>query len=126
MVDREDDARRAQEARARTTAAAREADRKALQESRDEQAKANTEAMRRQGESQPTPTQEENDLARLGQHVMDKEDDGSAPDFSNLSPGERKRREDEYAKRRTAEPSSSAPYRTRESTAPKPAASPKT
>jgi hypothetical protein len=29
---------------------------------------------------QPTPTQEENDLAATGQHVMNKEDDGSGPD----------------------------------------------
>lgn len=126
MVDRDDDVRRAQDARARTTAAAREADRKALQENREEQARSNTEAMRRQDESQPTPTQEENDLARLGQHVMDKEDDGSAPDLSNLSPAERKRREDEHAKRRSSEASGSAAYRTRESTSPKPAAAPKT
>ena len=28
----------------------------------------------------PTPTQEENDLAALGAHVNEKEDDGSGPD----------------------------------------------
>ena len=28
----------------------------------------------------PTPTQEENDLAKLGQTVMNKQDDGSGPD----------------------------------------------
>lgn len=28
----------------------------------------------------PTPTQEENDLAALGAHVVEKEDDGSGPD----------------------------------------------
>lgn len=29
----------------------------------------------------PTPTQEENDRAKLGEHVMEKEDDGSGPDL---------------------------------------------
>jgi hypothetical protein len=28
----------------------------------------------------PTPTQEENDIAALGGHIMEKEDDGSGPD----------------------------------------------
>jgi hypothetical protein len=28
----------------------------------------------------PTPTQEENDRAKLGEHVMEKQDDGSGPD----------------------------------------------
>lgn len=28
----------------------------------------------------PTPTQEENDRAMLGEHVLEKEDDGSGPD----------------------------------------------
>jgi hypothetical protein len=31
-------------------------------------------------QGKPTPTQEENDLAALGAHVMEKEPDGSAPD----------------------------------------------
>lgn len=40
---------------------------------------------RRQGDERlskgkPTPTQEENDRAKLGEHVLDKEDDGSGPD----------------------------------------------
>jgi hypothetical protein len=30
----------------------------------------------------PTPTQRENDLAMLGQHVVEKEDDGSGPDLA--------------------------------------------
>jgi hypothetical protein len=29
----------------------------------------------------PTPTQEENDKAALGEHVLQKEDDGSGPDL---------------------------------------------
>lgn len=52
---------------------------KAMQEQRDERAKANLEAMKRMDSSKPTPTQEENDLARLGVHVDEKEDDGSGP-----------------------------------------------
>ena len=35
---------------------------------------------------QPTPTQEENDLARVGQSVVDKEPDGSPEDTNNFSP----------------------------------------
>jgi len=43
-------------------------------------------AEERQG-AQPTPTQEENDLAKSGQNVMEKEDDGSGPE---RRPGESK------------------------------------
>jgi hypothetical protein len=40
---------------------------------------------RRQGDEKlskgrPTPTQEENDRAKLGEHVLEHEDDGSGPD----------------------------------------------
>jgi hypothetical protein len=51
----------------------------ALQEQREAQAVANEEAMERMDTAQPTPTQEENDLARLGIHVDEKEPDGSGP-----------------------------------------------
>lgn len=50
-----------------------------LQEQREARATANEEAMERMDSSQPTPTQEENDLARLGIHVDEKEHDGSGP-----------------------------------------------
>jgi hypothetical protein len=32
----------------------------------------------------PTPTQEENDRAKLGEHVLEKEDDGGGPDINEL------------------------------------------
>jgi len=51
--------------------------RKAMQEQRERVNKANEEAMKRVAESRPTPTQEENDLARIGIHVETKEDDKS-------------------------------------------------
>jgi len=51
--------------------------RKAMQEQRERTNKANEEAMKRVAESRPTPTQEENDLARIGIHVETKEDDKS-------------------------------------------------
>jgi len=51
--------------------------RKAMQEQREQINKANEEAMKRVAESRPTPTQEENDLARIGIHVETKEDDKS-------------------------------------------------
>lgn len=52
-------------------------DAKAMVENRDERAKLNEEAMKRMASSQPTPTQEENDLARIGIQVDEKEDDKS-------------------------------------------------
>lgn len=52
---------------------------KAMQEQREEQNKANAEAMKRMDSSRPTPTQEENDLVRLGIAVDEKQDDGSGP-----------------------------------------------
>jgi hypothetical protein len=52
---------------------------KALAERRADQKKANEEAMKRMDESHPTPTQEENDLAKLGVHDQELEDDGSGP-----------------------------------------------
>ena len=50
-----------------------------LQEQREERATANEQAMERMDSCQPTPTQEENDLARLGIQVDEKEPDGSGP-----------------------------------------------
>lgn len=50
-----------------------------LQDQNEERAIANEEAMERMDSAQPTPTQEENDLARLGIHVDEKEPDGSGP-----------------------------------------------
>ena len=55
----------------------REKAKQALQEQRDERAKATAEAVKRMESTQPTPTQEENDLAKLGIAVEEKEDDGS-------------------------------------------------
>ena len=53
--------------------------RKAMAEQRERVNKANEEAMKRVAESRPTPTQEENDLARIGVHVEEKQTDGSGP-----------------------------------------------
>ena len=55
----------------------REEARKAMEEQRDFVNKENEAAMKRVADARPTPTQEENDLARLGIHVEKKEDDGS-------------------------------------------------
>jgi hypothetical protein len=51
--------------------------RKAVQEQREERAKATAEAVKRMESTQPTPTQEENDLAKVGVVIEEKEDDGS-------------------------------------------------
>ena len=56
---------------------AQEDARKAVQEQREERAKATAEAVHRMESTQPTPTQEENDLAKVGVVVDEKEDDGS-------------------------------------------------
>ena len=50
-----------------------------LQEQREMRDRANEEAMERMDSAQPTPTQEENDLAKLGIQVDEKEPDGSGP-----------------------------------------------
>jgi hypothetical protein len=52
-------------------------DAKAMQAQREERAKVTAEAVKRMESSQPTPTQEENDLAKIGIAVDEKEDDGS-------------------------------------------------
>jgi hypothetical protein len=54
--------------------------RKKLGEERQAREKAGKEHAKAAGEIKPTPTQEENDLAASGVHVMEKEDDGSGPD----------------------------------------------
>lgn len=53
---------------------------KHLAESKERRDKANKEHEERVAHSKPTPTQEENDLAKLGASVHDKQADGSAPD----------------------------------------------
>ena len=50
-----------------------------MQARRDEQTRSNEEAMKRMESTQPTPTQEENDLAKLGVAVDEKEPDGAGP-----------------------------------------------
>lgn len=54
-----------------------DARRKAFEDAREEREKLNAEAAERMETSQPTPTQEENDLARLGIPVEEKQDDRS-------------------------------------------------
>lgn len=55
---------------------------KDMEARRDELARANAETEKRVANSKPTPTQEENDLAKIGALDIDsKEDDGSGPDL---------------------------------------------
>lgn len=49
----------------------------------------------------PTPTQEENDLAASGVHVLEKEPDGSPPDTGGLPAGERDKHQAEHEKRQS-------------------------
>lgn len=75
----------------------------------DDETKARTEAMeetaRRQSEAKPTPTQRENDLAKLGAlDIDDKEDDGSGPELLPVT------------RREAVSGGDQGRYRTREST----------
>jgi TRAP-type C4-dicarboxylate transport system substrate-binding protein len=56
---------------------AQDAARKAMEEHREEREKLTAEAYERMEKSQPTPTQEENDLAKLGIPIEKLQDDGS-------------------------------------------------
>jgi hypothetical protein len=58
---------------------ATEAARKRLAEEREASEKSRQEYLDR-AKGKPTPTQEENDLAALGAHLVEKEEDGSPPD----------------------------------------------
>jgi hypothetical protein len=114
------DDKRAHDARVKL----REQQNKAAVEELDKQhadmVKSNAQASKRMEESQPTPTQKENDLARLGVPVLEKEDDGSGPDRvpnPGMSPEDRRRWEEENEKRRRAEADGDkAAYRTRTAT----------
>jgi hypothetical protein len=64
----------------------------------------------------PTPTQEENDRAALGDHLLEKEDDGSGPDPNNLPQNTPQQKAAEAKK-------PSATYQTRTVTPPPPRAS---
>jgi sRNA-binding protein len=65
-----------------TAAAKKHADetRKKLKEDRDAREKASKERAKTAGDTKPTPTQEENDLAASGVYIEEHEDDGSGPD----------------------------------------------
>jgi hypothetical protein len=65
---------------ARATEAQKEAVKKRLADERQAREKAHAEHRDALGDVKPTPTQEENDLAASGVHVIDKEPDGSPPD----------------------------------------------
>jgi len=84
---------------------ARQAADKRLDEEAKARHEANVEAGRRQAEGKPTPTQRENDLAKLGLLDHDeKEDDGSGPE---IMPG---------GLRRDISAEDAAKYRTRDVT----------
>ena len=64
------------EAAVRTDDATRENARKILAEDKERRDKA-----KEKPKGKPTPTQEENDLAKLGAHTHEKQPDGSPPDM---------------------------------------------
>lgn len=62
----------------------------------------------------PTPTQEENDRAALGEHVVEKEDDGGGPDLSNRPQNAPRLTGEEQKAAEAKKPS--AQYQTRQTT----------
>jgi hypothetical protein len=70
----------AEAARKRQQAEQEEATKKRLAEERQTREKAHAEQRDATTAVKPTPTQEENDLAASGVHVIDKAPDGSLPD----------------------------------------------
>jgi hypothetical protein len=87
MADANQDAAKVAEDRRKAREATNKANADLLKDQKEERAKLNAEADKRMSESKPTPTQEENDLARLGSPVLEKEPDGSGPDPHNLPLG---------------------------------------
>lgn len=61
-----------------------------LEKNRQASERSRAEAAERMSKGKPTPTQEENDRAALGEHILEHEDDGSGPDPSNRAPGSSK------------------------------------
>lgn len=69
-----------------------------------------------QTQGKPTPTQEENDRAAMGEHVVDKEPDGSKEQPENSGPGAGEPAPKSGA-RAAPQPHSTSSYPTRQSTA---------
>jgi hypothetical protein len=70
------------------------------------------------GDAQPTPTQEENDLAIMGEHVHVKESDGSPLDAKANPPGGSTEPEQPAKKKQMeARPAAGGGYQTRQTTA---------
>jgi hypothetical protein len=89
-----------------------EAARKTLADSKEARAKSEGERAA-MAKGKPTPTQDENDMAKLGAGVNAKEDDGSGPDRAQEEM--RKRNEEAAAKRREVQAEKpSAGYQTRQ------------
>jgi hypothetical protein len=76
--------------------------------------------------AKPTPTQEENDRAAMGEHVVDKEPDGSPPD-PNINPPDARGHQPQEGqgggaqpKQRSMEAGRGQPYTTRSASAARP------
>ena len=77
---------------------------------------ASLKAFAEQTKGRPTPTQEENDRAKLGEHITEHEPDGSNEDPTGGSPAQREKAAGER-KDMHSTATSSAGYRTRQSQA---------
>ena len=90
-----------------------EAVKKALADDQARTEQSRKEATEKLSKGKPTPTQEENDRAKLGEHVVEKEDDGSGPDPHN-KPMDQMQRHGEEHRASTAEKPSGGGYQTRQ------------
>jgi hypothetical protein len=73
-------------------------------------AKSRAESEEKLSKGKPTPTQDENDRAMMGEHIMEHEDDGSGPDPYPSAQAT-------FNKQSESAGSSKGAYKTRESTA---------
>jgi hypothetical protein len=92
-----------------------EAQRKVLADNKEARAKSD-EQREAMAKGTPTPTQEENDMAAVGAHVLDKQDDGSGPDRAI----EENKKKQEAAKAEREKQRGGAQHETRQSEADKP------
>jgi hypothetical protein len=79
--------------RAKAAETHKEATKKRLAEEKEAREKVHAEQRGVAGEVKPTPTQEENDLAASGVHVIEHEPDGSPPDPGIVPPAGTKQSE---------------------------------
>lgn len=79
--------------------ATKDASKKAYDREREHADKVRAEGQERLSKGKPTPTQDENDRTKLGEHIIEHEDDGSGPDPHARKPENHKTRNMEAGQR---------------------------